>query len=91
MEKANDNLDRYWKNEYPNLSREEKIKFWSGNLHRQMRWNGESGIDELEVFSSQDYTEWKSKDSNFDNLFPDIVKMLNLDLHKISRLIHDIE
>ena len=43
--------EKFWAEEYPVKSFEEKVKYWSGTLHSQMRWNGESGFDEMAVFS----------------------------------------
>jgi hypothetical protein len=38
--------ERYWKEEYPRMSRPEKIKAWLGGIHTGMRYQGESTGDE---------------------------------------------
>lgn len=39
-------LQKYLEKDY-----DERVKYWAGNLGRQMRWNVESGFDEYAVFS----------------------------------------
>ena len=77
----------FWKEEYPNKSREEKIKYWSGSLHQQMRWNGESGQDEMAIFSKEDYMHWKLKEPEIEKLLPEILKMLNISIDKVYPLL----
>jgi len=66
----------FWDIEYPKKSVDEKVTFWTGNIHRQMRWNGESGFDEMAIFSRKNYESWKNLEPNFDVLLPEIIKKL---------------
>ena len=69
---------KFWTEEYPSKDKEGKISFWCGYLHQSIRWNVESGIDELAVFSKNEYDFFKSKDPNFDDLLPQIIQKLGL-------------
>ncbi len=69
-------VENFWDLEYPKKSIQEKIAFWSGSLYSQMRWNGESGFDEMAVFSKSNYLYWKSREPDFDSLLPFIIKKL---------------
>jgi hypothetical protein len=75
--------NKFWSEEYPLKSFEEKIDFWASNIHRQMRWNSESGFDEMDVFSKADYENWKLKDPDFDKLIYYVIKKLNLNADKV--------
>jgi len=56
--------------EYQKKPYKEKVKFWSGTLHQQMRWNGESGLDEYAVFSK----EWLEKTKKIEPLIEEILE-----------------
>jgi hypothetical protein len=75
-------LDEYsiffWREKYNKMTFEEKVKYWSGRLHSQMRWNGESGVDEMAVFSKADYEIWKKYEPEIDELLPHIIKYLTV-------------
>jgi hypothetical protein len=59
-------------NEYPKFSFEEKVKFWSGNLHRQMRWQVESGLDPYAIYDEQWYKEVKITEPNIDLIMNEV-------------------
>ncbi len=63
---------------YNKMIFEEKVKYWTGRLHSQMRWNGESGVDEMAVFSKADYEIWKKHEPEIDELLPHIIKHLTV-------------
>ncbi|WP_375562189.1 hypothetical protein ACE193_06455 [Bernardetia sp. OM2101] len=52
------------KEEYKNLSQEEKTKHWLGILHQEMRWNVESGIDAYYIFSKEWLEEVRTIEPN---------------------------
>lgn len=87
LSKYEDLQNKFWEKEYPQKSKTEKVKYWSGSLHQQMRWNGESGLDEMAVFSVYDYQEWKKKEPKIDELLPEILKMLNISKEKVYPLL----
>lgn len=45
--------NEFEKKEYPNFSFNEKVKYWSGVLYRQMRWQVESGLDPYAIYDSK--------------------------------------
>ena len=60
--------------QYQVKSYDAKVKFWSGNLHQQMRWNGESGLDEYAVFSKEWLEEAKKIEPKIEQILEDVVK-----------------
>lgn len=56
------------KPEYQNLSFDQKVAQWSGNLHQSMRWQGESGYDEYAIFSRAWYLAVKEGEPQFDKI-----------------------
>jgi hypothetical protein len=57
--------DIFWNQKYPLLTKEEKIRHWSGTLHRQMRWNAESGYDPYAIYSPEKLIEITKVENNF--------------------------
>ena len=68
--------ERYWKEEYPKKSRDEKIKEWLAGIHTGMRYQGESTGDAYSQFSPQWYKEVKSREPDFDDIFKEVGKRL---------------
>lgn len=60
--------------EYQKKPYSEKVKFWSGNLHQQMRWNGESGYDEYAVFSKQWLESTKGFEPQIEKILDDVIE-----------------
>lgn len=71
---------KFFEEEYPNLSQEDKAAYWASGFRQQMRWNGESGVNEMYVFDKREYHFCEEKDSDFDNLLPLIAKHLKFSL-----------
>jgi len=82
---------KFWSDEYPKKTLDQKVNFWAGSLHQQMRWNGESGLDEMAVFSKEDYILWKKREPNIDRLLPDIISKLNLNKEGVYKLLELLE
>lgn len=55
------------KEEYPNFSFNEKVKYWSGVLYRQMRWQVESGLDPYAIYDSK-WHEIKKQEPEIDKI-----------------------
>jgi hypothetical protein len=68
--------EKYWEEEYPLKSREEKVNEWLAGIHTGMRYQGESTGDEYTQFSPQWYRLVKSREPDFDEIFKDVVKRL---------------
>lgn len=80
---------KFWTEEYSSKDKEGKISFWCGYLHQGTRWNVESGIDELAVFSKNEYDFFKSKDPNFDDLLPHIIQKLSLNERDVLKALRE--
>jgi len=59
--------------QYLNKSYEDRVKYWSGSLHQQMRWNGESGVDEYAVFSKAWLSEVKKYEPRIEEILDDVM------------------
>ncbi len=77
----------FWVEKYPKMTLDQKINYWSESLHQQMRWNGESGFDEMAVFSKADYDLWKQRESSIDSLLPAILEKLNVNKERVFDLL----
>lgn len=62
----------FWKDTYPKKSYTEKLQYWGSGLHRRMRWNGESGLDEYAVFSKRWLTETKKVEPQIKQILKDL-------------------
>jgi hypothetical protein len=80
--------EEFWMKIYPAMSFSQKIDYWAASIHRQMRYNGESGLDPYAVFSPEDYQAWKSTEPLIGAMMGQIVERLNLDKKKIEMLTH---
>lgn len=69
----------HWIEKYHSMSSKEKVKFWSGYIGRQMRWNNESGIDEMEVFNVPDFKIWLKYEPNILKVLKGVIMVLRLD------------
>ena len=58
--------------DYLKKNYEERVKYWSGNLHQQMRWNGESSLDEYAIFSKKWLEEVKQHEPNIERMLEDV-------------------
>ena len=54
--------------DYENYSKEDKIKFWTENLHSLMRTQNESGLDPYSIFSPHWYNAMKRIEPIFDSI-----------------------
>lgn len=77
----------FWNDTYPSMNFFQKVDYWSGSIHRQMRYNGESGLDPYDVFSREDYEAWKLKEPLIDLIIVKIIDELRLDKDQVEKLI----
>lgn len=63
---------KFWNEKYPLLSRDEKLRHWSGTLHQNMRWQSESGLDPYKIFSREWLNDVKKVENDFDAILEDI-------------------
>ncbi|UXH77562.1 hypothetical protein [Roseateles amylovorans] len=61
---------------YGELSREGRVRFLVMSLHMQMRWRGEDGQDELQVFGPAGHVQARASDPDVDALLPTVLTAL---------------
>ena len=60
---------RFWSEEYPQLSFEEKVRYWEESTYRTMRTQGEALADEYSEFSKAWYDFAIEHEPDFDRIF----------------------
>lgn len=55
-----------WEQKYESLSLTEKKQIWLRKFWQEIRWQGESTMDEFSIFNFGNYQKWKEKDKEFD-------------------------
>jgi len=58
--------------EYGSLNYEERVKYWSGTLHREMRWQAESGLDPYAIYDLEWYENIKKIEPDIDSIMDKI-------------------
>ncbi|WP_377154565.1 hypothetical protein ACFJIX_21115 [Roseateles sp. UC29_93] len=61
---------------YGELTREGRVRFLVMSLHMQMRWRGEDGQDELQVFGPAGHVQARSSYPDVDELLPTVLTAL---------------
>lgn len=61
------NNPSYLNNDYAN-----KVSYWSGRLHTQMRWQSESGLDPYSIYSKEWHLSTKKFEPNFDEIMDEV-------------------
>lgn len=51
--------NKFWKEDYPKKSRDERLLYWTAHIGRQLRWNVESGISVENYFDDFNFEYWK--------------------------------
>lgn len=64
--------ESFEKSIYPNYSFQEKVKYWSGRLHQQMRWQAESGLDPYSIYTVEWYNSTKQFEFRFDEIMDEV-------------------
>lgn len=65
FKKIQEEEEIFWSQQYPSFTKEEKIRYWSGSLHRQMRWQAESGLDPYDIYSLETLADIKKVENDF--------------------------
>ena len=91
-EAQNQKLLYFWKEEYPYLPTEEKIKIWAGGMYRAMREQGESGLNEYVIYSENWLRETLEQEPNFISMLPAIYNIWGgmFDSGKVDRIIQKL-
>lgn len=77
---------KFWIDEYPSYTMEQRIHHWAGAINQQIRWNEESGVSWKHVFSKKDYETIKSIEPNYDEFLPEICRIIRMNLEEIKRM-----
>ncbi len=70
---------RFWEEEYPQMSLEEKKRYWLASTHKGMRTQGEALGDEYSEFSKKWYEFAKEHEPKFDEIFDYVTKNLGFE------------
>ena len=62
--------------EYARWSRDDKVRYWAGLLHRWRRAHGESGKDEDEIYDAGLVRDMRTTDPNVVALLPDVLTLV---------------
>ncbi|GGG07800.1 hypothetical protein GCM10011344_05430 [Dokdonia pacifica] len=68
-----DSFKSFWSEEYPQLSFEEKVRYWEESTYRGMRTQGEAFADEYSGFSKKWYDSAKENEPDFDRIFKEAI------------------
>lgn len=72
-------FNAFWTEEYPKLSREEKVKYWLASTHKGMRTQGEAFNDEYSEFSKGWYEHAISVESDFEEIFKEAISNIGFE------------
>lgn len=61
--------ERFWTVEYAAKDFAERAAYWAGTMFRHMRWQSESGLDELAGFTPEWFEHAKSREPDFERMF----------------------
>jgi len=68
--------ERFWIEEYPAYSLEEKRGFWLRYFYSAMRSQGEAGVDEYWLFTKENYAEWRRSEPDMDMMLEYVIEKL---------------
>ncbi len=57
---------------YLNYTFQEKVSFWSGELHQSMRWSVEDGEDPYSIYTLEWYKSTKEFEPDFDKIMDEV-------------------
>jgi hypothetical protein len=75
----NNSFNIFWEKEYPNLSFEEKKRYWLASTHKGMRTQGEALGDEYSEFSKGWLEFAKENEPKFDEIFKYVTENLGFE------------
>lgn len=79
IQEFDNSMNKFWDEEYPKMSLEEKKKYWLAGTHKGMRTQGEAIGDEYSEFSKKWYDFAKEHEPDFDEIFDYVTKNLGFE------------
>ncbi|WP_299883598.1 hypothetical protein [uncultured Lacinutrix sp.] len=76
-----DDQNQFWSEEYPELSRDEKVKYWLDSTHKGMRTQREALADEYSEFSKKWYDHAINVEPDFDKIFKEAVSNIGFEFN----------
>jgi hypothetical protein len=73
--KEDQRIAKFWKDEYPKLSIDEKAKYWAGGLFQSMRMQEESRQNPYAIYSENWLRDALNTDADFVELLPKIFRI----------------
>jgi len=92
MQEENERIEKFWLEEYPTLSRDEKVKYWAGDMFRSMRDQEESGLKVYAIYSKEWLKDTLIKEPDFLRMLPNIYNTWGgmFDSGKVDRIIQKL-
>jgi len=92
MQEENERIEKFWLEEYPTLSRDEKVKYWAGGMFRSMRDQEESGLKVYAIYSKEWLKDTLIKEPDFLRMLPNIYNTWGgmFDSGKVDRIIQKL-
>ncbi|HLP87003.1 MAG TPA: hypothetical protein VK184_00125 [Nostocaceae cyanobacterium] len=78
-----ENSSSFWEGEYSQMSLEEKKGYWLSNIMLQMRFQGESGLDEYSFFTPDNYAKWRAEEPDFDQILDFVIENIPDDTDEV--------
>jgi hypothetical protein len=75
---------KFWSEEYPQMSLENKIIYWRKDVFNAMQFQEENERDPYSAFSKDWMDYHRSVEPEFDKILPEIVKRLSLNEGKVK-------
>ncbi|GAB4194128.1 MAG: hypothetical protein OHK0022_09780 [Roseiflexaceae bacterium] len=69
-------MQRFWSEEYPKKTLDERKSYWLQYIYHDMRVMGEVGQDEFGILSKESYRDWKAKDPEIDRILDYVAEQL---------------
>lgn len=79
VEDMENRREKFWSEEYPKLSLEEKKRYWLASTHKGMRTQGEALADEYSEFSKKWLDFAKANEPRFDEIFQYVTQDLGFE------------
>ncbi|HEU4326161.1 MAG TPA: hypothetical protein VFS21_23675 [Roseiflexaceae bacterium] len=69
-------MKRFWREEYPKKTLDERKSYWLQYIYHDMRVMGEVGQDVFGILSKDSYRDWKAKAPEIDCILDDLAEQL---------------
>lgn len=80
-------FEKFMKEDYPKKSLEDRITYWTEQIQKNMKWQGELNGDEYDgIFTKEWFDDNVRFDPEFNKIFTAVAKNLQLDMNKVEQI-----